>query len=295
MGFMQSSLLTTVLLPIALAVVMLGMGLGLKPEDFGRILRDPKAVTVGTLCQVVALPLIALLIVSVLPMSPVIAVGLILLALCPGGPSSNLITYLARGDVALSVTLTAVSSLITVFTIPVLANLALRWFLGAQTAVNLPVGGTMLSIALITLVPTAAGMAMRQRLPRAAAALEKQVSRLAVALLALIILALLIREAANVPGFVLRAGLAVIALNSLGMLAGCLSGFLLGLPVEQRTCLAVEVGMQNGTLALAITAGLLANPEMAVPAALYSLWMYVTGVTLIALGRHRADRHQESG
>lgn len=287
MGFLQSSLLTTVLLPIALAVVMLGMGLGLRPEDFGRILRDPKAVTVGTLCQVVALPLIALLIVSVLPMPPVIAVGLIMLALCPGGPSSNLITYLARGDVALSVTLTAVSSLITIFTIPVLANLALRWFLGAETAVNLPVGGTMLSIALITLVPTAAGMAMRQRLPRTAAALEKQVSRLAVALLALIILALLIREAANVPGFVLRAGLAVIALNSLGMLAGCFSGFLLRLPVEQRTCLAVEVGMQNGTLALAITAGLLANPEMAVPAALYSLWMYVTGIAVI-LARRRA-------
>jgi BASS family bile acid:Na+ symporter len=284
---MQSSLLTTVLLPIALAVVTLGMGLGLVPEDFGRILRDPKAVTVGTLCQVVALPLIALLIVRVMPMPPVIAVGLIVLALCPGGPSSNLITYLARGDVALSVTLTAVSSLITVFTIPVLANLAVGWFLGGDAAISLPVGGTMLRIALITLVPTAAGMAMRQGLPRAAAALEKQVSRLAVALLALIILALLIREAANVPGFVLRAGLAVIALNSLGMLAGCFSGFLLRLPVEQRTCLAVEVGMQNGTLALAITAGLLANPEMAVPAALYSLWMYVTGIAVI-LARRRA-------
>lgn len=283
---MQSSLLTTVLLPIALAVVMLGMGLGLVPGDFGRIFRDPKAVTVGTLCQVVALPLIALLIVSVMPMPPVIAVGLIVLALCPGGPSSNLITYLARGDVALSVTLTAVSSLITIFTIPFLANLALGWFLDADTAVNLPVAGTMLSIALITLVPTAAGMAMRQRLPRTAAALEKQVSRLAVALLGLIILALLIREAANVPGFVLRAGLAVIALNGLGMLAGCLSGALLGLPAEQRTCLAVEVGMQNGTLALAITAGLLANPEMAVPAALYSLWMYVTGIAII-LARRR--------
>jgi BASS family bile acid:Na+ symporter len=283
---MQSSLLTTVLLPIALAVVTLGMGLGLVPEDFGRILRDPKAVTVGTLCQVVALPLIALLIVRVMPMPPVIAVGLIVLALCPGGPSSNLITYLARGDVALSVTLTAVSSLITVFTIPVLANLAVGWFLGGDAAISLPVGGTMLRIALITLVPTAAGMAMRQGLPRAAAALEKQVSRLAVALLALIILALLIREAANVPGFVLRAGLAVIALNGLGMLAGCLSGFLLGLPVEQRTCLAVEVGMQNGTLALAITAGLLANPEMAVPAALYSLWMYGTGIAIILVRRN---------
>ncbi|MFM7360866.1 MAG: bile acid:sodium symporter family protein [Cyanobium sp.] len=284
---MQSSLLTTVLLPIALAVVMLGMGLGLVPEDFRRILRDPRAVTAGTLCQVVALPLIALLIVRVVPMPAVIAVGLIVLALCPGGPSSNLITYLARGDVALSVTLTAVSSLITVFTIPVLANLALRHYLGAEAAINLPVGSTMLRIALITLVPTALGMVLRQRLPRTAAALERQVSRLALALLALIILALLIREATNVPGFVLRAGLAVVLLNGLGILAGCLTSRVLGLPAGQRSCLAIEVGMQNGTLALAITAGLLANPEMAVPAALYSLVMYISGIGLIVVGRRQ--------
>lgn len=282
---MQSSLLTTVLLPIALAVVMLGMGLGLVPEDFRRILREPKAVTAGTLCQVVALPLIALLIVRVVPTPPVIAVGLIVLALCPGGPSSNLITYLARGDVALSVTLTALSSLITVFTIPVLANLAMRQFLGTDAAISLPVGDTMLSIALITLVPTAVGMALRQCWPAAAAALERQVSRLAVALLALIILALLIREAANVPGFVLRAGLAVVLLNGLGILAGCLTGRLLELPARQRRCLAIEVGMQNGTLALAITAGLLGSPEMAIPAALYSLVMYISGFGLILVGR----------
>jgi BASS family bile acid:Na+ symporter len=285
---MQSSLLTTVLLPIALAAVMLGMGLGLVPEDFRRILRAPRAVTAGTLCQVVALPLIALLIVRVVPMPPVIAVGLIVLALCPGGPSSNVITYLARGDVALSVTLTAVSSLITVFTIPVLANLAVRQLLGTDPVIQLPVGATMLRIALITLVPTAIGMALRQRLPRTAAALERQVSRLAVALLALIILALLIREAANVPGFVLRAGLAVVLLNGLGILAGCLTSRLLGLPARQRSCLAIEVGMQNATLALAITAGLLANPEMAIPAALYGLVMYFSGLGLILVSRRTA-------
>lgn len=282
---MQSSLLTTVLLPIALAVVMLGMGLGLVPEDFRRILRDPRAVAAGALCQLVALPLLALLLVLLVPLPPLIGVGLILLALCPGGPTSNLITYLARGDVALSVTLTAVNSLITVVTIPVLANLTLRHFLGAEAAVSLPVGDTMLRIGLITLVPTALGMTLRQRLPVTAAALEKQVSRLAVALLALIILAVLIREAANVPGFLLRAGVAVIALNGLGMATGCVCGRLLGLPTGQRTCLAIEVGMQNGTLALAITAGLLASPEMAVPAALYSLWMYITGIGFIVLGR----------
>jgi BASS family bile acid:Na+ symporter len=119
--------------------------------------------------------------------------------------------------------------------------------------------------------------------------------RVATALLGLIIALLLVREGSRLPSFLLRAGVAVILLNGLGSLAGMVLGRLGGLPRAQRICLAIEVGIQNGTLAIAITAGLLGDPEMAVPAALYSLWMYVTGVMLIALGRHRADRHQESG
>ena len=115
---MQSNLFTAILLPLALATVMLGMGLSLLPVDFKRITLYPKAVAVGTVCQILLLPLIGALIALVVPMQPGIAVGLIILAVCPGGPSSNLVTYLAKGDVALSVSLTAVSSVITVFTIP---------------------------------------------------------------------------------------------------------------------------------------------------------------------------------
>ena len=154
---MQSNLLTTVLLPLALAIVMLGMGLGLMPADFRRVTRQPKAVAVGLICQMVLLPLLGVLLAVLIPMQPAIAVGLIILAACPGGPSSNLMTYLARGDVALSVTLTAMSSLLTVFTIPVIANLALQHFMGQQSAIALPVGSTMLQIFLITLLPIAIG------------------------------------------------------------------------------------------------------------------------------------------
>jgi BASS family bile acid:Na+ symporter len=221
-------------------------------------------------------------------MQPPIAVGLIVVALCPGGPSSNLITYLARGDVALSVTLTALSSLITVFTIPVFTNLALAALVGGGAEIRLPIGSTMGQIVLITLVPTAIGMAIRQRAPARAQALEKPMGRVATALLGLIIALLLVRESSRLPSFLLRAGVAVILLNGLGSLAGMVLGRLGGLPRAQRICLAIEVGIQNGTLAIAITAGLLGDPDMAVPAALYSLWMYVTGVTLIALGRHRS-------
>ncbi len=282
---MQSNLFTAVLLPLALAIVMLGMGLSLVPEDFGRITRYPKAITVGTVCQVLLLPLIGFLITLVVPMQPAIAVGLIVLAVCPGGASSNLITYLAKGDVALSVTLTALSSVITVFTIPVFTNLALQRFLGQGDAIALPIGQTMLQIFLITLLPTAIGMAIRQRFPDGARRLEKVMSRLAVGLLALIILLLMVREASRLPGFIGQVGIGVLLLNLIATLAGFFAGKLFRLSFAQQICIAVEVGIQNGTLAIAITAGLLNNPDMAVPAAVYSLLMYVTGFGAILYGR----------
>lgn len=282
---MQSSFFTSVLLPLALAVVMLGMGLGLIPEDFRRITRYPKAVAVGSLCQVLLLPLIGTLIAMVVPMQPEIAVGLIVVALCPGGPSSNLMTYLARGDVALSVTLTAVSSIVTVFTIPLFTNLALQYFLGESTAIALPIGSTILQIFLITLLPVAIGMTIRYLFPNTARRLEKQMSRLAIGLLALIITLLAIKEGNKLPGFLMQAGMSVVLLNLLAMLAGWLAARLFRLPLAQQICIAIEVGIQNGTLAIAITAGLLNNADMAVPAAVYSLLMYATGLGAIALGR----------
>lgn len=282
---MQSNLFTSVLLPLALAIVMLGMGLSLVPEDFKRITRYPKAVAVGTVCQVLLLPLIGTLITLVVPMQPEIAVGLLILAVCPGGPSSNLITYLAKGDVALSVTLTAVSSIITVFTIPLFTNLALQYFLEESAAIALPIGTTMLQIFLITLLPTAIGMAIRYQFPDTARRLEKQMSRLAVGLLALIIVVLLVREGSKLPGFLVQVGVGALLLNLLATLAGFLAGKVFRLPLAQQICIAIEVGIQNGTLAIAITAGLLNNPDMAVPAAVYSLLMNVTGFGAILYGR----------
>jgi BASS family bile acid:Na+ symporter len=287
---MQSSVFTSVLLPLALAIVMLGMGLGLVPEDFQRIARYPKAVAVGTVCQVLLLPLMGALITLLVPMHPAIAVGLMVVAVCPGGPSSNLVTYLAKGDVALSVTLTAVSSVITVFTIPIFTNLALDHFLVESAAIALPIGTTMLQIFLITLLPIAIGMGIRHRFPSTARRLEKNMSRLAGGLLALIIVLLLIREGGKLPGFLVQVGVAVVLLNLLTMSAGFLAAKLFRLPLAQQICIAIEVGIQNGTLAIAITAGLLSNPDMAVPAAAYSVLMYGTGFGAILYGRRTMGR-----
>jgi BASS family bile acid:Na+ symporter len=291
---MQSSLLTSLLLPLALAFVMLGMGLSLVPDDFKRILRDPLAVTLGSLCQIVLLPLIGALIALLIPMQAELAVGLIVLAACPGGPSSNLITYLARGDVALSVTLTAVSSVVTVLTIPLLTNLALSHFLGQSAAFALPIGPTMLQILLITLLPISLGMLIRHRFPSTARRLERHMSRLASGLLALIIALLLLREGDKLPGFLAQVGVAVLLLNLLAMLSGFLASGLFRLPITQRLCIAIEVGIQNGTLAIAITAGLLKNNEMAIPAAVYSLLMYLTGFAAILYGRRTIAAAQAS-
>jgi BASS family bile acid:Na+ symporter len=291
----QSSLLTTVLLPLALALVMLGMGLTLMPADFLRIWRRPRALTLGLLTQMAMLPLLAFLIARLLPMAPPVAVGLVVLALCPVGPASVLISYQARGDVALAVTLTALSSALGVLTIPALTNQVLQEFLGADSALRLPIGLTMLKICLITMVPTAVGMAIRRCAPHTAKALERRVGRLASILLALMILAVLVREGEKLPSFLVQAGPAVILLNGLGIGAAVVVARLGGLPRPQGVTLAVVVGLQNAALAIGITASLLDNPTMAVSPALYGLWMYVSALLLVGAGRRFAARGPAAG
>ena len=282
---MQESIFTTLILPIALALIMLGMGLSLKFEDFQRITKYPKAVSVGLFSQILLLPIIGFVITKIVPMPPAIAVGLMIIAISPGGVSSNMITYLACGDVALSVTLTVFSSIITIFTIPILANLALNHFLGQSAAIALPIGTTMGQIFLITIIPTAIGMYIQYKFPKLARSLEKVTSRLAIGFLALIILILVIREWSRLPEFILQAGAGVVLLNIFSMTAGFVISKLLKLSPPQQICVAIEVGIQNGTLAIAITAGMLGNQDMAIPAAIYSLFMYMTGFGAILYGK----------
>lgn len=175
--------------------------------------------------------------------------------------------------------------MITVFTIPIFSNLALKHFLGQNAALDMPIGQTMVQIFLITLLPIGIGMTIRQRFPNTASRMSKVMSRVAAGLLALIIVLLVVREGSKLPGFILQVGVGVLLLNVLSMLAGFSISKLLQLPPSQQICIAIEVGISNGTLALAITAGLLNNPEMAIPAAVYSLLMYVTGFGTILYGR----------
>ena len=276
---MESNSLTAVFLPLALFVIMLGMGLGLTTVDFKRIAIAPKAVVVGLLAQLVMLPAVGFLFASVFPLSPELAVGVMILAACPGGPTSNLVTYLAMGDVALSVTLTAISSVVTVFTIPLVVNVATRSFIGESVSLQLPFGETVLQIAVITIIPVALGMLLRRYAPQLSASVEKGVKWLSLFFLALIIFGLLLKERTNVVSFFLQVGWVTLALNVATMILGYFIATIAKLEKKSAIAITCEVGIQNGTLAIAVASAptLLNNSTMAIPAAIYALLMFATG------------------
>ena len=274
---MESSSLTAVFLPLALFIIMLGMGLGLTIADFKRILVEPKAVILGLMAQMILLPLVGVALASIFSLSPELAVGVMILAACPGGPTSNLVTYLAKGNVALSITLTAISSLLTVFTIPLVVNLAMKLFLDAETALQLPFITTVVQIAVITLIPVSLGMVLHSKVPSFANRVEKYVKWLSLFFLGLIIVGLLVKERANVAGFFLQAGGVTLVLMIITMALGYAIATLAQLDNRSATAITVEVGIQNGTLAIAIASAptFLNNPTMAIPAAIYALLMFV--------------------
>lgn len=287
---MQSSIITTLFLPIALAVIMLGMGMSLEAADFRRIGQQPRAALVGLAGQLLMLPAVGFLLAAVLPFShPAFAVGLIILAASPGGATSNLFSFLARGDVPLSISLTAVSSIVGVVTMPLWVNLGLATFMDA-TPVRLPLLETVLQIVAITLVPVAIGMWLRKRFPAAAARSEPPVRVLSAILLAIVVVGALVRERAIVIDGFIETGPASLALNLGTMAIGWGMATLARLARPQRVTIALEVGIQNGTLAIAVASSplMLNSPDMALTPAIYSLIMFATAGLFAAAMSRRA-------
>jgi BASS family bile acid:Na+ symporter len=276
---METSIITELFLPLSLAIIMLGMGLTLTIADFKRVAIIPKPVIIGLIAQLILLPASAFLLVSLWPMSPEFAVGIILLAACPGGATSNLFAYLGRCDTALSITLTAISSLITIFTIPIIVNMGLHVFMGASADIKLPVLETMLKIMVITIVPVWIGMQLRKYKPTLADKAERPVKIASGIIITVFILGAIFKDRANVIPYFIQIGGAALTLNllTLGLSYGFAKAF--GLVHKQASTISIEGGIQNGTLAIAIatSATLLNNSQIAVPAAIYSLIMFGTG------------------
>jgi BASS family bile acid:Na+ symporter len=283
---MEQSPLISVGLPIALFIIMIGIGLTLTAADFHREARQPRGVVVGTLAQLVVMPALGFAVAAVLRLEPVIAVGLVIVAACPGGSTSNLIAYLARANVALSIVLTVLASVAAIVTLPLYVNLALGWWpVGAEAAVRMPVGQTVALLVGIILVPVTIGMAVRRRAPERAASLEKAVSLFGGVVLLLLIVGIVISVRDRFWTLMGAAGPAAILLNVGGVAAGFLSAALAGLSGRDRLTTGIELGVKNTTIGMLVAVTIIGSGAMAVPAAVYGLLMYASGFALVTFGQ----------
>jgi len=276
--------ISTIILASALIIIMLGMGMSLEMKDFNRIIYYPKAIFVGLVNQIILLPIIGFVITLLFPMQPEIAIGIMILTACPGGPTSNLITHLAKGDLALSVSLTAVSSLITIITIPFIVGFSLNYFAVEGQMVTLNIFETIAQIFIIVVIPIAIGMMLRRFYSKFSLRMAKPVRIASGVVLAIIIIGIIIRERAHMEEYFRQAGIATLVLNIVTMFIGFYSAKLLKLKNPQAISISIESGIQNGTLAITVAVVLLGNSAFAVAPAVYSILMFLSGGAVIYLG-----------
>jgi bile acid:Na+ symporter, BASS family len=286
---MEGNPLIEIGLPIALFIIMVGIGLTLTLADFQREARAPKGMVVGAVAQLVLMPAIGFGIAALLDLPPAIAVGLVICAACPGGTTSNLVAFLARANVALSIALTVIASIVTILTLPLFANLAISWQPTSVDAdVVVPLARTIGLLVGIILVPVAIGMTVRRRSPARADALENHVSRFGAVVLVLLIAGIAYSVRDEIVELLIAAGPAVILLNVAGVALGYGAATLAGLRFADRLTCAVELGIKNTTLGLLIALTIIGSETIAIPAAVYGLLMYVTGAAVVVYGRRRA-------
>ncbi|MFC2081431.1 bile acid:sodium symporter family protein [Bacteroidota bacterium] len=279
--------ISTIILASALIIIMLGMGLSLVLDDFKRIIVYPKAIMVGLTNQLIILPLIGFAIAVIFPIKPEIAIGLMILAACPGGPTSNLIAHLAKADTALSVTLTALSSFITILTIPFIVNFALVHFLEEGQMIRLDVVSTIVRIFVIIIIPISIGMVIRKYKEAFALRMGKPVRVASGVVLALVIIGIVIKEKANFVSYFQQAGIVALLLNVATMAVGYYSSRLFRIKDKRALSISIESGIQNGTLAITIAVVLLESTSFAITPAVYSLIMFFTGGVIIYIGNKR--------
>jgi len=272
----QTNIVTQVILPISLAFIMFSLGLALAWADFKRVAVQPKEFFVGAFSQVILLPLVAFALVSVWPLKPELAVGVMILAACPGGVTSNLLTHLARGDTALSVSLTAVISVLTALTLPFIVVFSIVHFMDAATAPKLDIVQTVIGVFVITTVPVIVGMLVKRFAPRFADRFERRARRISTVLFILIVLGAIYTERANITDYFIQAGPVTLVLNVLMMVIAAGLGLLFAMGRRQRTAITLECGLQNSTLAIFVGATLIGNTGMIVPGGIYGLVMFVT-------------------
>ncbi|MEM6717768.1 MAG: bile acid:sodium symporter family protein [Bacteroidota bacterium] len=276
------TIFTKVLLPLSLAIIMFGMGLTLVPKDFTRITKYPKAAFIGIVNQLVFLPIIGFTLANAFDLNTTMAIGLMILAAAPGGPTSNLITQICKGNIALSVTLTAIVSFASILTIPIILSYAYAYFGNTvDTEIALPILDIILQIFVITIIPVSIGMFIRRKKPAFAIRMEKPMRKASTIIFIVIFLAIVVAKWEFLGDAMQQVGLVTLLLNIATMALGYLTARLFKLNLKDAISITVESGIQNGTLAIVIATTVLENLDMAIPIVAYSIWMFVTGSILM--------------
>ena len=274
-------IVTTVILPLALAFIMFTLGLGLTIADFVRVASQPKDFIVGLISQVILLPLVGFILLNIWPVAPEIALGVMIIAAAPGGVTSNILTSFAKGDVALSISLTAIISLLCVLTIPFIVVFSYGYFVGEGTTGEVSITKTAVSVFLIVTVPVIIGLMVRKYAENFAIRFEVIGQKISAVLFALVLLGAIVQERNNIVEFYAQAGGITLALNVIMLVLAWYIAKMFGSGAKQRIAISIECGLQNGTLAIAVATLLFGGGATVIPAAVYSLSMFGTALIFI--------------
>ena len=280
------SIVTNIFLPLALAFIMFVLGLGLTGADFLRVIKQPKDFFVGAISQIILLPVIAFILVKIWPISPELAVGVMIIAAAPGGVTSNILTSFAKGDVALSISLTAIISLLSVITVPFIIVTSLGLLGTENMPQDISLIGMAINMFLIVTVPVIIGMLFRKIASNTAIKFALIAKKISVVLFVIVLLGAILAEKDNIVSYFVDAGLITLVLNIVMMIVAFYVAQILGTGNAQKKCIAIECGLQNGTLAIFVGTTLFGGGAFVIPAATYSLIMFITSLIFVFFVRN---------
>jgi len=282
---MNMGLISEIFLPLALAFIMFSLGLGLTINDFSRVLKQPKDFLIGAFSQIIILPIVALILILIWPLSPELSIGVMLIAAAPGGATSNIITSFAKGDVALSVSLTAIISLLSVFTIPLIVLISLNLLVDNYPSISISILDIAIQMFAIVTIPVILGILFRKFMSNFSILFEPIAKKISALLFAIVLIGAVLAEKDNIILYFSQAGLITLILNILMMIIAFYIAKFFGSGVSQRKTIIVECGLQNGTLAIVVATSVFGGGVYLIPAATYSLIMFASSLIYIYFAR----------
>jgi len=279
------NIVTDVILPLALAFIMFALGLGLTGSDFIRVLKQPRDFFVGAFSQIIVLPIIAFIIIKLWPVSPELAIGVMIIAAAPGGVTSNLLTSFAKGDVALSISLTAIISLLCIFTVPFIILTSVKFLGQSNITENISLLSMSRDMFLIVTVPVVLGMLLKRFTSGFASKFEPLAKKISAVLFVIVLLGAIMAEKENITYYFAQAGLITLVLNVIMMVLAYYIAQMLATGSAQKKCITIECGLQNGTLAIFVATSIFGGGMYVIPAATYSLIMFGTSLIFVYLVR----------